>query len=146
VTFYSQLTIRSENLRLKLLTGEAKCELDPRQATLTINWGAEKEVIDVTPVRRRIIRLGRSSDQEKSPKVLLEPPYKKSLGKAVDQMIEDREAELLKQFCSGIAPGCLDWSKMTIAATKNPGGVYSDTAKGLEFNEWDVRQTYDPSD
>jgi len=146
VTFYSQLTIRSENLRLKLLTGEAKCELDPRQATLTINWGAEKEVIDVTPVRRRIIRLGRSSDQEKSPKVLLEPPYKKSLGKAVDQMIEDREAELLKQFCSGIAPGCLDWSKMTIAATKNPGGVYSDTAKGLEFNEWDVRQTYNPSD
>jgi hypothetical protein len=143
VTYYSKLTIRSQNLILilKLLTGKAEWEFDPRHATLTINWGAEKAVIDVTPVRRRIIRLGRSSDQEESPKVLLEPPYKKSLGKAVDQMIEDQEKKLLEQFCSSIAPGCLEWREITIAATKNPGGVYSDTAKGLEFSDWGVRQT-----
>jgi hypothetical protein len=142
VTFYSQLkSISSQRLRLKLLTGEANCELDLCHATLTIKWGAEEERIDVTPVRRRIIRLGWSSDREKSPKVLLEPPYRQSLGKAVDQMIRRQEAKLLKQFCSGIAPGCLDWREMTIAATKNPGGVYTDTGRGLMLTAWDVEQT-----
>jgi hypothetical protein len=143
VTFYFELeSISSENLRLRLLTGEAKCEFDPRHATLTINWGAEEERIDVTPVRRRIIRLGWSSDQKKSPKVLLERPYKQSFGDAVDQRIEDQEAELLERFCSGIAPGCLEWREMTIAATKNPGGVYTDTGQGLKLNKWIVQRTY----
>jgi len=147
VTFYFPLNrISSQNLRLKLLTGKAKSELDPRHATLTIKFGAEKERIDVTPVRRRIIRLGWSSDQEKSPKVHLEPPYKKSFSDAIDEMIEDQEAKLLERFCSGIAPGCLEWRKITIAATKNPGGVYTDTGQELMLSAWVIKRTYDPSD
>ena len=142
VTFYFELeSISSEKLRLRLLTGEAECELDPRNATLIIKWGAEKEVIDVTPVRRRIIRLGWSSDQEKSPKVLLEPPYKKSLGKAVDERIEHQEAKLLERFCSGIAPGCRKGGKMTIGPTNNPGGVYTDTGQGRKFKTWVIKRT-----
>jgi hypothetical protein len=71
----------------------------------------------------------------------LEPPYKKSLGKAVDQRIEDQEAKLVEQFCSGIAPGCREWRKITIGATKNPGGMYTDRGRGLEFSDWGSKRT-----
>jgi len=150
VTFYSPLKkIGSRDLRLKLLTGEAECHLDPRNATLTVKHGQEEAVIDVTPVRRRILRLGWSlndQNQEKLPRVLVEPPYSHSFGKPLDQMIEGQETELLGQFCSNLAPNSLSWHRIKIAATKNPGGVYSDTGRKLIFAEWTISRTSVPAE